>query len=226
MEYRKTVKVTPDGKREIVDSAIVVEFTVNLYVNNELKFNMVCTPQNIHELAVGRLLTEGVINCYDNIVSAYIDNERNEIFFQIDLDKNSILRKDEQLPDVNYTDEWIFEMINVFAGDSEIHKKTKAAHSCILARHGEILFKCEDIGRHNAIDKAIGYMYINNIDPAECMLFTSGRVPTEIANKVIMAGVPILISKAVPTDKAIDLAKKHNLQLLCKAWPDSYEIFA
>jgi FdhD protein len=76
------------------------------------------------------------------------------------------------------------------------------------------------------MDKAIGYALINGIPLNECILYTTGRVPTDMVKKAIMAGVPVLVSKAVPTDAAIKMAKEHSLTLICKAWPDKFEIFA
>lgn len=221
----KATKVTPDGRHINVESAIISEFSVNLYVNDELKMNMVCTHSHIKELAVGRMLSEGMITCVDEIVSAYMDDAEENIFFQIEKKSESAINDYKVLADVSYETTWVFALINAFAQEGQLHKKTKAAHSCILGRKGEVLFNCEDIGRHNAMDKAIGYMCLNGYEPEECMLYTSGRVPTEMAHKAIMAGIPILVSKAVPTDRTLELAKKYNLKLICKAWPDSFEIF-
>lgn len=83
----------------------------------------------------------------------------------------------------------------------------------------------EDIGRHNALDKCIGYALLEQLDLSECILFTTGRVPTDMVQKVIAAGIPVLASKAVPTDQAIELAKKYHLNLICRAWPDRMEIY-
>ncbi len=225
MILKNATRVTPDGKRENVESAIISEFSVELYVNDERKMSMVCTPSHLKELAVGRLLTEGVISCVDEIESAYMDEEMDCIRFQIRKAEETSNKEYGVMDDVLYETEWIFQMIHAFSEEGLLHKKTKAAHSCILGRRGEVCFLCEDIGRHNAMDKAIGYMCLNKINPAECMLFTSGRVPTEMAQKAIAAGIPILISKAVPTDRALEMAKRYNLRLICKAWPDSFEIF-
>ena len=57
------------------------------------------------------------------------------------------------------------------------------------------------------------------------MLFTTGRVPTDMVEKVIVAGVPVLISKAVPTENAVLLAGEYGLNLICRAWPDRFEIY-
>ena len=103
---------------------------------------------------------------------------------------------------------------------------TQCTHICILGRRGEILFVSEDIGRHNALDKAIGHAVLSDIPLDECMLFTSGRVPLDMVEKVIMAGVPVLVSKAVPTSEAVSLARKSGLTLICRAWPDSMVVFS
>lgn len=225
MILKKVTKITPDGKHEIVESPIISEFSIILYVNDTEWMSAVCTPSHVKELAVGRLVTEGVITNIDDIDDIWMNEEKDRIYIQLKKDINDISKEYEVLTEASYKNEWIFQMIKSFSEEGKLHKKTKAAHSCILGRRGEVLFQCEDIGRHNAMDKAIGYMYLNKIDPKECMLFTSGRVPTEMAGKAIAAGIPVLISKAVPTDRTLELAKQYNLKLICKAWPDSFEIF-
>ena len=80
----------------------------------------------------------------------------------------------------------------------------------------------EDIGRHNALDKAVGHMLLNNKEAEGCVLFTTGRVAADMVIKTVASGIPVLVSKAVPTTKALSLAKKYGLKLICNAWPDSY----
>ena len=225
MNLKKVTKITPDGKREIVESAIITEFSIILYVNDVKWMSMVCTSSYVKELAIGRLITEGVISGIDDIKKITVNEEGDSVYVELVKDINDISKEYKVLPEVSYENEWIFQMIQSFTKEGKLHKKTKAAHSCVLGRYGEVLFQCEDIGRHNAMDKAIGYMCLHKIKPEECMLFTSGRVPTEMAGKAIAAGIPILISKAVPTDRTLEMAKCYNLKLICKAWPDSFEIF-
>ena len=87
---------------------------------------------------------------------------------------------------------------------------------------GEILFAAEDIGRHNAMDKVIGYAAMQGLQREECILYTTGRVPTDMIKKVVMSQIPVLVTKAVPTDAAVEMARACNLTLICKAWPDRY----
>lgn len=225
MNLKKVTKITPDGKREVVESAIIAEFAIILYVNGVKWMNMVCTASYIKELSVGRLMTERVISSIDDIESILVNEEEGRVYIQLKKNTDTFSKEYKVLPEASYENDWIFQMIQSFTREGKLHKKTKAAHSCILGRCGEALFQCEDIGRHNAMDKAIGYMCLNRIEPRECMLFTSGRVPTEMAGKAIAAGIPVLISKAVPTDRTLEMAKQYNLKLICKAWPDSFEIF-
>lgn len=225
MILKKATRVTPDGKRENVESAIISEFSVDVYVNDNLWMSMVCTPSHIKELAIGRLITEGRISCLDEIESAYMDEEGKRVFVQLPSHVSPVKGNYTAMQDAYYEADWVFRMIDAFTKEGLLHKQTKAAHSCILGRQGKVLFQCEDIGRHNAMDKVIGYMCLNRIPPQECMLFTSGRVPAEMAHKAISAKIPVLISKAVPTDRALAMAQRYNLKLICKAWPDSFEIF-
>mgnify|MGYP002627283466 CR=1 FL=1 len=122
--------------------------------------------------------------------------------------------------------EWIFGLVNAFAQDSKLHKSTGGTHSCMLAVEDQILYQAEDIGRHNALDKAVGYAVRNQLDRRRCILFTTGRVPTDMLKKVIRAGIPILVSKAIPTADAVELAKANGIALICRAWPDSFEVYA
>ena len=82
------------------------------------------------------------------------------------------------------------------------------------------------IGRHNALDKVIGYALRHQIDLKECMVYSSGRIPTDMAMKAIYAGIPVLSSKASPTTEAIELAKTYRLTLICAARRDRMKVFS
>ena len=129
------------------------------------------------------------------------------------------------MPKTQWKKEWIFALAGDFARGTLLHKKTKGTHSCYLGVAGETVFAVEDIGRHNALDKVIGYAALHHIAFEECIVFTSGRVPTDMVMKVIAVGIPVLASKAVPTDAAIELAQLRGLTLICRAWEDSFEIY-
>lgn len=119
----------------------------------------------------------------------------------------------------------IFELARAFAADTPVHVATNGSHSCHVALGSELLFSCEDLGRHNALDKAIGWALRKGIDLARATVFTSGRVPADMVGKAIRAGIPIMVTKAVPTDLAVRMAHDAHLTLICQARPDSFKVF-
>ena len=256
-EVSKTVfdtAVDADGRIHREECRIVNEHMMDLYINEQLVLKLVCTPSNLTELVVGRMISEGYIISPDEIEYIYIcssgkrarvylkDSEGTALKLKSAVQEeptcctdNKVYLKNvnssnaaEQilvLPKAEWKSEWIFKLANEFSSGSRIHRATQGTHSCYLSVRGEILFACEDIGRHNALDKAIGYAVMNGLQREICILFTTGRVPTDMVRKVVAARIPVLVTKAVPTDAAIEMAQAYNLTLICKAWPDRYEIF-
>ena len=108
--------------------------------------------------------------------------------------------------------------------DVELAGRTWGSHSAYLADKSGVLYLCEDIGRHNAFDKAIGCALLDGVDLKHSLMFTSGRVPTDMAVKAVRAGLPLLVSKAVATDKTIEMARTYDLTLICRASSSSFDV--
>ena len=246
-EYMKVIatrKYLPDGTQQEAEKMVIIEHQMDLFVNEELAGRLVCVPEYLSEFVIGRLVTEGFIEDMADVNKLYICEEasRARVFLNREIElldsdrpeptcctgnriylKPSVV-KTEKLPAHTWKTEDVFRLSEHFAHDTELHKKTFGTHSCYLMYKGELVFSASDIGRHNALDKAVGYAVINQLDRSECMLYTTGRVPIDMVEKAIMARIPVLVSKAVPTDKAIDLANEYGVTLLFSAWPDSFEI--
>lgn len=184
----------------------------------------VCTPQYLKELVIGRLRTEGLISSLTEIERLEIDEK--------DGAAEAVLRSGGRINSLvpyEKTAEWdaeeIFALADRFRKGTELHRKTGAAHSCFVFRHGCFLFQCEDIGRHNALDKAVGFILREGIDPHTCIAYTSGRMPEDMVRKAIRAGLPVLAGKAVPTPSAVRLAQRYGLTLIGAARSDSIRVF-
>lgn len=246
--WQKTRVYQPDGGVFTSQSQIVTEHSVQIFVNQQLALRLVCTPVCLREMVVGRLLTEGYILSVDDIEQLYICESGHTVKVYVDKLQESGLTAEPMIEPTCCTDnrvfltsqaeeraffrtqavwkpEWVFALTKAFREDSKLHKTTFGTHSCYLAVAGEVLFSSEDISRHNALDKAVGYAALHHITPSECMLFTTGRVPVDMVRKVITAGFPVLVTKAVPTKEAVETAEKYGLTLICKAWPDQFEVF-
>jgi FdhD protein len=95
-------------------------------------------------------------------------------------------------------------------------KTTGAIHSASLfSSDGELLAIREDVGRHNAVDKLIGHQLLNDqVDGASSILFLSGRMGFELAQKAAMARIPIIVSVGAPSSLAIQLGIKMNMTMI------------
>lgn len=113
--------------------------------------------------------------------------------------------------------ELMYAFDEAFNQDMPLHEATWSTHSCFLAYKGEIVYSCEDIGRHNALDKAIGYALMHDYDFHECAVFTTGRLPIDMITKVIRAGIPLVASKKTPTAEAVKLAQEYGLTMIGRA---------
>jgi FdhD protein len=96
---------------------------------------------------------------------------------------------------------------------SETHLATGGVHSVGLFGEKEPICIIEDIGRHNALDKAIGYALIQKQDFDFCRTFVActGRVSSDMALKCSVAGIPIIVSRGATTSLAISIAERTNL---------------
>ena len=121
----------------------------------------------------------------------------------------------QTVPQLELQPEWIELLTAAMDAGLPLYRATRAVHSCFVLREGRLLFACEDIGRHNALDKAVGQMLLQGIPLTECVLYTSGRVPVDMVRKAIRAGVPALVSKTMPTVQSLELAQEYGLQLVC-----------
>ena len=236
----------PDGREEQKKTSVISEHVLNVSVNEQPVYRLVCTKDHLNELVAGRLLTDGLISesedidkilfCPEYLTARVFLNNAVTLDHVINEDKscctgNKVFAANlkgyvlKKLPKVELMPEQIFALAGEFSKETALHGKTGGTHSCILASEGKTLFVSEDIGRHNAVDKAIGFALLNGIDLFRCMLFTSGRVPVDMVQKVISAGIPVLVSKSVPTAESVELAREYGLNLVCRAWPDKCEVY-
>ena len=247
-EVRDSIIHKENGEKENLPYELLNEHLIKVYINEREAMSLVCTGTNLVELVVGRIVSEGIVKNIDDIESIYICEYglraklmiKNYVHDACKMkeadditsccqDNRTYLKSETKLEKVNkimeVSDKDVFNLAEAFNEDSKIHKMTSGTHAAYLYYDGKIVKSFEDIGRHNALDKIIGYIYMNNYVPEKCIVFTTGRVPVDMAKKTIYAKIGCLVSKAVPTSDAVDLAKEYNLNLICRAWRDSYQVF-
>ncbi|MCK5271787.1 MAG: formate dehydrogenase accessory sulfurtransferase FdhD, partial [Sedimentisphaerales bacterium] len=90
---------------------------------------------------------------------------------------------------------------------------TGGTHAVGLIRAGEMIAVGEDIGRHNAFDKAVGKCLLQDIPTAGCVAVLSGRVSFEMAAKAARAGVELIAAVSAPTTLSVEVARQSNITL-------------
>ncbi|PYB68850.1 formate dehydrogenase accessory sulfurtransferase FdhD [Thermoplasma sp. Kam2015] len=91
---------------------------------------------------------------------------------------------------------------------------------------GYLKIACEDIGRHNAVDKVIGYTMIENVDMDAGILMVSGRAGFEIVEKAFIAGFPIVASVSAPSSLAVQVAESMGITLICFLRNDRFNVYS
>ena len=236
VETNGFMRVKADGSREEGSDYMLLENSLEIFVNGLYAGTVPCTPQYMTELVLGWLRAEGFINSLQEVNSVEISAEgtRADVTLADVLPGQFAVNESGRyapvpVKPIPWKKEWIFALAKDFEEILPLRRETMAAHNCRLARGRgddvEILFKCEDIGRHSAIDKAIGWAMRNGVDMSDCILFTSGRVSREMVKKVIRAGIPVMAGKGTISGRAVQLAKANSLTLIGYARQESLCIF-
>ncbi len=119
-------------------------------------------------------------------------------------------------PDFRLSAEMLVRMPKAFEESQPVFGRTGGLHAAALFdKQGKMLVLREDIGRHNAVDKVIGWALLEQRLPlARVVLLVSGRGGFEIVQKAIMAGIPVLASVSAPSSLAVQLARELSLTLI------------
>lgn len=239
------------GKPPLSQTApLLSEHLMEVYINEILTMKLICTPQYLAELVLGRLLTAGIIHSMQEIESLYICETGNRAKLVVK-HQNSIssrrftettptcctgnrilndyfVHSGAMLPvqPIPWEASWISRLSDQFKKDTPLHRETFATHSCYLAMEDRILFHCEDIGRHNAMDKVIGYALRQGINLTHCIVYTSGRIPVDMAEKAVRAGIPILAGKTAVTAEAVRTAREYGLTLIGMARGNTMTLYS
>lgn len=112
----------------------------------------------------------------------------------------------------------IFECVSQLAEHQQYYKRTRGSHAAMLFdRQLEMISFAEDVGRHNALDKAIGKVFLSGKLGEAAVLVLSSRISYELVQKAARAHLPIIISKSRPTALAAAMGRALNMTLACTA---------
>ena len=230
-----------DQEMKKISLDVVEEQPLTLFLNSQEIVTMMTINDYPEFLAVGYLLNQNMISRNDEITSIEYEDEINVVVvrtkkksnFEKKLKKKTItsgcaqgtvfgdimeiFEKKKFKDDQKLKIEWIYELSKSITLTPSIYLKAGAIHGCVLCEKNTPLIYMEDVGRHNAIDKIAGYMFLNKINSNNKIFYTTGRLTSEMVIKSVIMEIPIVISRSGFTVWGVELARKANLTLIGRA---------
>jgi FdhD protein len=132
---------------------------------------------------------------------------------------------------VRLTEEVLYTVMDRVRRHESIYKVAGAVHGCALCSNagesrGEILSFVEDVGRHNAVDAIAGWMWLEGIDGADKIFYTTGRLTSEMVIKCAQMGVPILLSRSGLTKMGWEIAQRVGITMIGRCQGRHYLLFS
>ncbi len=230
-----------DHEGEAVETSVVVERPLTLYLNGQEIVTMMTICDFPDYLAVGYLLNQNMLRPDDEITAIEFDEEIETVvvrtkrktdfedklrkktltsgcaqgtafgdvmerFESIELDRAAVLKTS-----------WIYSLSKIINNTESLYLAAGAIHGCVLCEEDRPLLYMEDVGRHNAIDKVAGYMFLEGLSHRGKLFYTTGRLTSEMVIKTVQMEIPILMSRSGFTAWGVELARTSGLTLVGRA---------
>lgn len=231
------------------EANIAGERPLTLYVDKREIVTLMtlgCAPEL---LTIGYLRNQGFVRELRDIVSVQVDWETDSVAVATregvrDLEEKLATRtvttgcgqgtvfgrlmdrlEETRVPQVRLKQSAVYSLLHALAEHNEVYKAAGAVHGCALCQGDDIGIFVEDVGRHNAVDAIAGHMWLDDIDGADKVFYTTGRLTSEMVIKVAQMGVPVLLSRSGVTQMGLDLARKVGVTMIARAKGQHFLVF-
>src|SRR5215831_5409184 len=249
----RTVKVAPTASAPST-RMLANEVPVAIEFDGEPYAVMMLTPADFEDFAVGFALAERIVTKASDIARIDVREGLRGIGVDIRLEKehrDRLLERrralpgqsgcgicglttiEEALPQLEpfatcpqVASSAIFSALQSLPARQRLNKATGAVHAAAFCRpNGDIVAAREDVGRHNALDKVIGHLMRESVDPSQGFALLTSRCSYELVQKAVLARIPMLATISAPTELAVAMAEGAKLTLVALARADSLLIF-
>lgn len=244
-----------DGRDQLTVDEVAEEAPIALSFHGIPHVVMLATPADLEDLAVGFTVTEGLVGSAKEIssvevswgvdaievrigvaserFSAILKRQRNMTgrtgcgLCGVETVEEAIRRPDPVARGVSVSGVELHAVLEELESRQRLNSKTGSVHAAAWARPGKGLeIVREDVGRHNALDKAIGALLRSGLDPSQGYAVVTSRASYEMAQKAATAGISFLAAVSAPTGLAIRLAEASGLTLVGFARPNQHVVYA
>ena len=231
--------VDHNGNR--LTTSVVTEKPLTVFLNGQEIVTLMTIGDEPELLAVGFLLNQNMLRLGDKISGIEYEDDLDVVVVRTDreTDFEKVLKKKtitsgcaqgtvfgdlmDKLSSISLSSSdrlrtsWLYELSKKINNTPSLYLEAGAIHGCVLCKQNHPLIYMEDVGRHNAIDKIAGYMFLNNIEPIDKIFYTTGRLTSEMVIKTVQMRVPILVSRSGFTAWGVELAREAGLTLVGRA---------
>lgn len=222
-----------NGRAVPIEDAAAAEDVVTLVLNGKEILRTVVSREHLREFAVGFFVDAGLVCSAADIRSVTV--EGSSVFVDAvctvcvpgEMESAGgfapLRATGRAAAGSSISPEEIFAIREAI--NAEVWDATGGLHCAVLFHNRRVVFLAADIGRHNAVDKVIGYMILAGLAPEECVIGSTGRQPAGMVTKAANAGVPIIVSRAAATDAGIAAAEECGVTLVCFTRPPRFTVY-
>ncbi len=224
-----------------IEAHVVHERPLTIYLNAQEIVTSMTIGDHPDWLAVGYLLNQGMLKPDDEITGIDYDEELEVVVVRTVRETNfeeKMKKKTrtsgcaqgtvfgdmmesfdsiELSANARIKTSWIYTLTKKINTTPSLYLKAGAIHGCVLCKGDVPLVYLEDVGRHNAVDKIAGWMFLNEISPEDKIFYTTGRLTSEMILKCAAMHIPILVSRSGFTAWGVDLARQVGMTVIGRA---------
>lgn len=244
------IRVDRDGSRHQIRRVVPDEVPVALVYNGISHVVMMATPLDLEDFALGFSLSEGILAEPGELLDVEVEAAGDGVEVRLQITGRAFVGLKERrrnltgrtgcglcgvdsidqavrdLPaienDRRFTVSGIFRALDQLPALQVLNKESRTLHAAAFCdAEGDVLALREDVGRHNALDKLIGAMHKRKLDPATGFGVITSRCSSEMVQKAVAMGLPMLVAVSAPTGLAQELANRYGLTLIGLARSDS-----
>lgn len=226
-----------DHNGEAQSIRVVEERPLTIYLNSQEIVTAMTIGDFPEYLAVGFLKNQGMLLADDKITGVDFDEEIETVVVRTErkTDYEEKLKKktrtsgcavgtvfgdmmegleDIQLPSTSLKTSWLYSLAHQINTMPSLYLEAGAIHGSVLCREDVPLVYMEDVGRHNAVDKIAGWMMLEGESADDKIMYTTGRLTSEMVIKTAMMGIPTLASRSGFTAWGVEIARQVGLTLI------------
>ncbi|MEH6833352.1 MULTISPECIES: formate dehydrogenase accessory sulfurtransferase FdhD [Falsihalocynthiibacter] len=220
-----------------VEIDVVEERPLTIYLNSQEIVTAMTIGDYPDYLALGFLRNQGMLNADDVVTGVDYDEDLQVVVVRTErkTDYEEKMRKKTrtsgcavgtvfgdmmeglealELPKVEVRTSWLYALADSINRMPSLYLTAGAIHGTVLCHQDKPLVYMEDVGRHNAVDKVAGWMFSTSADPSDKILYTTGRLTSEMVIKCAQMGIPTLVSRSGFTAWGVEIAQSIGLTLI------------